>query len=102
MGRLLIELSDALVRASRPPALATSLKSGEQTAEMFRLRVPDAVPDLEVTIAAEYARGDSTHCALSVEVVAPSRGGWPNLAGSEVVLKRRNEVLATQVTDAFG
>ena len=37
-----------------------------------------------------------------VEVSIPSRGGWPNLADTNVTLKRDDLELETQLTDAFG
>ena len=39
---------------------------------------------------------------LTVDVNIPSRGGWPELAGSRVTLRRNDIKLATQETDAFG
>jgi hypothetical protein len=47
-------------------------------------------------------RGDPTRCTVIVKVNIPSRGGWPNLAGTEVMLKRGELELDTQTTDAYG
>ena len=34
--------------------------------------------------------------------VIPSRGGWPHLAGTEVMLKKEEVTLDTRATNAFG
>jgi hypothetical protein len=57
--------------------------------------------DLEVVISAEAVLGLAEQVMLVVEVRIPSRGGWPNLAGSSVTL-HRGDLIETQVTDAFG
>jgi hypothetical protein len=102
LGRLVIEFSAELVRALQPPAYAAALKSGAEPGAVLFLDVADAVPDVHVSITAERTRTDPTRCTMSVEVMIPSRGGWPHLAGSQVVLKRGDLVQATQITDAFG
>jgi hypothetical protein len=101
LGRLVIEFSAELIRSLQPPAYAAGLKS-VAGAEAVLLDVADATPDLHVTIAADRTRTAPAHYTLSVTVNIPSRGGWPHLVGSEVILKRGDLVLATQTTDAFG
>jgi hypothetical protein len=102
LGRLVIEFSAELVRGLQPLAYAAALKSGAEPGTVFFLDVADAVPDLHVSISADRTRTDPTRCTMSVEVMIPSRGGWPHLAGSQVVLKHGDLVQATQITDAFG
>ena len=103
LGRLIVTLSHELVRAAQPltPAVA-GLKSSEQSGQLLLVSVPDAVPDLRVTIAIEPVRNNPARYTISVAVAIPSRGGWPNLDGSEVVLTRGEQTLDTQATDAFG
>jgi hypothetical protein len=102
LGRLIIEFSAELLRALQPPTLqpayATTKAQSPRTLCQFSLKTQD----LEVAIAAEEQRGDPAHCTVSVEVNIPSRGGWPQLAGTEVTLRRDELQLQTQRTDAFG
>jgi hypothetical protein len=104
-GRLVVELTTELVRAIQPPAFqpayATAQKA-ESAALLLRLTLADALEDLAVTITAEPVRGAAALCVVITQIVIPSRGGWPNLAGSEVTLKRDQAEIGTQVTDAFG
>ncbi len=69
---------------------------------MCQLSLKEAVEDLEVTITAEEAREDMAYCTVMVEVDIPSRGGWPNLADTEVTIKRGESEPETALTDAFG
>jgi hypothetical protein len=69
---------------------------------LCRLSLKEAVEDLEVTITAEEMQADPTRCTVIVKVNVPSRGGWPNLAGTEVMLKRGQLELDTQTSDAYG
>lgn len=105
MGRLIVQLSDELIQAMRPPGLRAAtagLKAGPSRGELFELVIGKAGGDLSVTITAEEEPGDPDRCALVVSVDVPSRGGWPNLAGSRVVLRRQEQELERQRTDAFG
>lgn len=107
LGRLIIRFSAELVRALRvtplqPAYAAAGLKSDRPRRVLCQLSLKEAVEDLEVTITAEEEREDPTCCTVIVEVNIPSRGGWPNLAGTRVTLKRGAEELETQWTDAFG
>jgi hypothetical protein len=60
------------------------------------------IDDLQATITVEDMRADPAYCTVTVEADIPSRGGWPNLAGTEVMLKRGELELDTQRTDAHG
>lgn len=107
LGRLIIEFSARLLRALQlpayQPAYATArLKSDKSSRVLCQFALKEAVEDLEVEITAEERRDDPTHCTVIVEVNVPSRGGWPNLADTEVTLKRDERELETQLTDAFG
>lgn len=105
-SRLIIELSADLLRALQLPAYqptyaAARLKS-KSSRILCQLSLKEAAEDMEVTITAEEMRGDPTHCTVVVAVNIPSRGGWPNLVGTEVMLKRGELELDTQTTDAYG
>jgi hypothetical protein len=107
LGHLIIEFSAELVRTMQPPthqlAYATArLKSGRSSRTLCQLSIKEAVKDLEVAITAEEAREELGSCTIIVEVNIPSRGGWPNLANTEVTIKRGKMELETQLTDAFG
>lgn len=105
LGRLIIEFSAELVRAFQPPAPRlgyAGVKSEKPQRTLCQLPVQDPDEDLEVTITAEEARDDPNACTVVVEVNIPSLGGWPNLSGTEVTLKRDEQELESQATDAFG
>ena len=107
LGRLVIEFSTELVRVLRSPALqpayaTAGLKSDRAQRILCQFSLKEAVEDVEVTITVEENQRDPTNCTIIVEVDIPSRGGWPNLAGTKVTLKRGELELETQLTDAFG
>ncbi len=103
LGRLIIEFSAELVRTFQSPAYApTGLKSAQSPGTLCQFSLIEAVEDLEVTVIAKEKRDDPTYCTLMVKVNIPSRGGWPNLAKTEVILKQNEIELETQLTDAFG
>jgi hypothetical protein len=102
LGRLLIEFSADLVRAFQPPSSQLALVKSTSPKTICNLALKGAVEDLEVTILVEETRNDPAHCTVSVTVNIPSQDGWPNLAGTEVTIKRDNEEIGTQVTDAYG
>lgn len=104
-GSLVIEFSSELLRSLRPPALqpayaAAGLKSGESQETLIALE--ETINELQVIIRAKRIESDPALCTVDVQVNIPGRGGWPNLADTEVVLKRNNQTLETQQTDAFG
>jgi len=107
LGSLIIRFSAELVRALQSPAYrpayaAAGLKSARSRRILCQLSLKEAVEDLEVTVTFEEERDTPASCTVIVEVDIPSRGGWPNLAGTRVTLKRGEEELETQWTDAFG
>lgn len=101
LGRLVIQLAADLLRTLQGPAWQPSyLKSGR--APLLDYRLAGEVDDLNVHITAEPGGSDPQRLLVAVEVDIPSRGGWPNLAGSLVTLRRGDEVVEEQETDAFG
>lgn len=101
LGRLIIKFSAELLRGLQGPALQPSyLKSDAPQPLTYTLT--GAVDDLDLRINAEPARGDPDRYDVEVEVDVPSRGGWPNLAGSVVALYVKDEEVDRQETDAFG
>jgi hypothetical protein len=104
LGRLIIEFSAGLLRALQPPAAQPAfavVKSDRSSKVLCQFSLKEQVKDLDVTITAEELRDDPHHCTVIVEAEVPSRGGWPNLGGTQVILKRgeREEI---RRTDAFG
>ena len=107
LGHLIVEFSADLLRALQPPAYQPAYapvrtKSDPSRRTLCQLSLKEAVEDLELTIVAEETREDPAYCTVMVEVDIPSRGGWPNLADTEVTIKRDNNEIETQLTDAFG
>ncbi len=100
LGRLLVELGRALLPSAPGPALA-GLKAGPGQTTVAAATLGEALPDLELQIAVE-GRPEAARRALVVTVSIPSRGGWPNLGGSEVALLREGAEVARATTDAFG
>ena len=101
LGRLIIQFSAELLRGLQMPSLQPSyLKSGAPQPLTYALT--GAVDDLDVRVNAEPARNDPARYEVEVEVEIPSRGGWPNLAGSVVALFVEDEEVDRQETDAFG
>jgi uncharacterized protein YbaR (Trm112 family) len=105
LGRLIIRFSADFLRTLQPPALQPAygmarVKAGEPPRVLWQFNL--RVEDLDVTIIAEEKQGDPTHCRVMVQVSIPSRGGWPHLIDTEVTLKRDEQTLQTQLTDAFG
>jgi hypothetical protein len=105
LGRLVIAFSDELLRSLRPRrvAFATARQKADATVQtLWRYELAEAATNLEVTLTAQQARDNPSRCSITVEVNILSRGGWPNLAGSEVTLRQGDLNLETQETDAFG
>ncbi|MCB0249705.1 MAG: hypothetical protein KDI07_14120 [Anaerolineae bacterium] len=101
LGRLVIQFTADLLRAMQGPALQPSyLKSDAPQPLIYALT--GTVDDLDVRINAEPARRNPDRYDVEVDVDIPSRGGWPNLAGSVVVLLVQSEEFDRQETDAFG
>jgi hypothetical protein len=105
IGRLMIEFSAEIVRTLQWPALQpiyAITRHKADGAQLWQIALADAPPDLEVMITAQQARGAPGLCTIVVQVDIPSRGGWPHLAGSVVMLNLGEQALETQATDAFG
>jgi hypothetical protein len=105
LGRLIVAFSREvlavmLADAPAPPALA--VKTAPHTRPVGRLTLGGAPENLETTITIDEREDEPESCTLTVEVRIPSRGGWPNLAGSEVrvAIPGRDELV--RLTDAFG
>ena len=105
LGRLIIQFSADLIASwqpSAPTTAATGLRSEQSTQMLGQYSLKTSDVDFEVTLTAETEPNAPTQCKIITEVNIPSRGGWPNLADTEVVLKRNAEELSRQMTDAFG
>lgn len=103
VGRLLINFSTDLIRAFQPPAQAMAgLKKRDAEKVLYQLAWAEADADLEVSITVKEQRRDATRCTIIVEVDIPSRDGWPNLADTDVILKKDEAIIKADVTDAFG
>ncbi|MGC9398116.1 MAG: hypothetical protein ACP5HM_03150 [Anaerolineae bacterium] len=106
LGRLIVEFSNTLLHRLQMPTYrraAAGLKSTAAPQVLFEVEICPGDEDLDVTLTAETPpEGEPAFCTLIVEVKIPGRGGWPNLAGTEVILKRGAETLASRLTDAFG
>jgi len=106
LGRLVIQFSSELVQqAFQPPPdplayAGAGLKSTQSTGTLGQISLEE-VEDLKVTLTAEKMN-DPRRCTVTVEVDIPSRGGWPNLANTEVTLKRSDVESETDLTDAYG
>ena len=104
LGRLVIAFSEQLLGAFQP---ARSLAEGPVRSEpepdqRRQLVVDQSSDDRLVTISAEPKRGTSDRWVITVRVEIPSRGGWPNLAGSQVLAQVHGVTLAAQLTDPLG
>jgi hypothetical protein len=101
LGQLGLQLSEELAIGPKSinmqPAFTKSIG-----AEIFRVSSQDLAPDMTVTVTGSEIVHKPQHCLLAVDVEIPSRGGWPNLAGSEVVLRIDEVVVDAELTDAFG
>jgi hypothetical protein len=101
LGRLIIQFTADLLASLQGPALQPAmLKSGARVG--LRYELAGELQDLRVRIEAEPQRDDPQRMAVEVEVDIPSRGGWPHLAGTVVTLRRGDDLLDQQETDAFG
>lgn len=102
LGRLVIRLSEAVLRSLQPPVLQPAyLKSGPSSI-VFELPLTEAGADLKFALSARQNAHYQDALDLIVDIDVPSRGGWPNLAGIVVSVSRGEGVVAVQETDAFG
>lgn len=104
LGKLVVQFSNELLESLQPPASLAAVKSGgEEGGEaLFQYTLQGQVEDVDVEIVARTSRSDPNLCNISVFIDIPSRNGWPNLSGSRVLMRRSDESVETQVTDAFG
>ncbi|MEZ4707633.1 MAG: hypothetical protein R3A44_10525 [Caldilineaceae bacterium] len=101
LRRMVVTFSEEFVAALQPKSLqyATLKSAGD---ELFRVDSADMADDLNVTVSARAKRRDADQYVVSVDAQIPSRGGWPNLAGTNVTLLVDGQAVATRQTDAFG
>jgi len=99
MRRIVIRLSHEIKRAleSPPKPAAAGLRGG-----IGQVVIKDAGDDLAVTVEIQPIPAAPARCLIRVEADIPSRGGWPNLSGTRVTLKRDEHELETRETDPFG
>lgn len=103
MGRLMIRFSQALLQTLQPkPQMEYGLKRAEGAEILYSFPLQPTVDDLNVGITVRTAPHPAGQCTIAVEVEIPSRGGWPNLAATTVVLRHGDTLLQRQQTDAFG
>jgi hypothetical protein len=114
LGRLIIRFSAGLLQTLRTQTQQPDyalVRSQAPTEVGYHYALRQTVEDCDVTITVHETTQDNTErdmaqstemCTIVVSVDIPSRGGWPNLAGTTVVLKRGDTLLYLQQTDAFG
>jgi hypothetical protein len=114
LGRLIIRFSAGLLQTlqsqTQQPDFALERSPGP-TEISYHYALQQTVEDCNVAITVRGPAQDSTVqdtapaaglFTVVVVVESPSRGGWPNLAGTTVALKRGDALLHVQQTDAFG
>jgi len=102
LGRLVIQFSSDLLQSWQPPTLQPAYFKSGQPAPIFEAEIDEGLDDLSVAIDVKPQRQDPALLDISVGIDVPSRGGWPNLGGIEVLLKRDETVVRREWTDAFG
>ena len=105
VGRLVIEFTTELLQSIRPLDLQTSLVKSNQGANvnnMYHYILKDQVDNLNVEIGVKPHQDNPQQCHVAAWVGIPSREGWPNWKNSRVEMKMEQEVLQSQLTDAFG
>jgi hypothetical protein len=110
VGRLVIRFSAGLLQALQIQQPDFALERSP-TEVRYHYALQETLEDCNVTITVGEAAQDNTRreaaqdgglYTVVVSVEIPSRGGWPNLAGTPVTLKRGDLLLHAQQTDAFG
>jgi hypothetical protein len=105
LGRLVIEFTSELLAGLRMagPALAPmGLKADAPAAMLQPFTLVGEIEDQDVTITVEPMHNQPAHCTVVVRVDIPSRGGWPNLGGTLVTLRRGAVTLGSRATDDLG
>jgi hypothetical protein len=105
LGRLVIEFTSELLaglRMAEPALTPIGLKTDAPATALRPFTLIGEVEDEDVTITVKPARGEPAHCTVIVQVDIPSRGGWPNLGGTLVTLRRGAVMLNSQTTDDLG
>jgi hypothetical protein len=105
IGRLIIRFSDRLLQTlqAKPQSLTYAMERSDEEADLlYQFTLQQVIEDRNIAITVSQMRDTSHFCTVIVEVDIPSRGGWPNLTETVVVLKRGITALQTQMTDAFG
>lgn len=108
LGKILVHFSEELLAAFQPPMQLAGVKSGDDEGGELRFRyvlqreVNNVDNDVDIEILARTSRLDPGSCNISVSIDVRSRNGWPNLSGSEVLMRRSDDSIDTQTTDAFG
>lgn len=103
--RVIIAFSTEVLQTFQPPAVqpAYATARAEQGAQIrYQFALMQEVEDLRVTVTVRDKVTHPDRCTLIVEADIPSRGGWPNLGDTEVVLKQGDQLREQQQTDAFG
>ena len=104
LGRIVIEFSADLLASLLPQPELTpiGLKSDASPAEARSFSLAGEIADTNISVTIEPPGSDPARCTVVARVEIPSRGGWPNLGDTLVVLQRADTEIARQFTDAFG
>lgn len=105
VGRIVIEFTSELLQSIRPLDLQTALVKSAQGGnedKMYHYVLKDQVDDLNIEIGVKPDQTDPRQCYVAAWVGIPSREGWPNWKNSRVEMKMGQEILQSQMTDAFG
>ncbi|MEZ4664273.1 MAG: hypothetical protein R2911_42625 [Caldilineaceae bacterium] len=105
VGRLVIEFTSELLQSIRPldlqPALVKS-GHGSNTDKMYHYVLKDQLKDLNVEIGVKPDPAVPGQCHVAAWVGIPSREGWPNWKNSRIEMRMGQQILQSQLTDAFG
>ncbi|MFZ4656997.1 MAG: hypothetical protein ACOYNY_08300 [Caldilineaceae bacterium] len=102
LGRLIVALSVDFIRSLQPLTLQPAHLKARGNQPLFELTSPALGDEQQVTLVAKPMRGEANRYSVIVTVDIPSRGGWPHLAGTEVIFKAGEQVLKRETTDPFG
>jgi hypothetical protein len=105
LGRFIVQFSTDLLASFQPTVLLPAtirVKTETPEAPLFVYTQAQPERDLRLTITVTADPGDAGRCIIVVEAERPSRGGWPNLGGTQVTLKRGGQEVGSEWTDEFG